>query len=111
MILGCLQSCSALVEESSEGDNQQDINETDLHGNTCRTLNQRRLVMPIVDLQTQTISALDHGLNCGVYDAPEREADLYTVSDLELPWDWVALAMQSCLHLWMPQLIRCPRLR
>jgi hypothetical protein len=37
------------------------------------------------------VGALDHGFDCGVHDAPERKADLNTVSDLELPWGWVAL--------------------
>ena len=39
----------------------------------------------------ETISALDHGLDRGIYDALRRHADLYTVPDLELPWGWIAL--------------------
>jgi hypothetical protein len=39
----------------------------------------------------QAIGALDHGLDRSVYDASERKTDLYTVSDLKLPWGWVAL--------------------
>ena len=47
--------------------------------------------MPIIDLQMQTISALDHGLDCCVHDAAKRQADLYPVSNLELPWAWFSL--------------------
>ena len=55
-------------------------------GDDLACLNKNGLICPVIHLKFNAVGVFNHGTNRRVDNVAKRQADLYAVADLELPW-------------------------